>query len=156
MKKILVISFILLIAISAQAQLADQAVIEQSSRTSSIGIKPAATPFSLLDFSRIKWSHSYSVSFFSGGTYSGSMGLLNTSMFYEFSSKLSLALNVGVAHNPGAIWGDANNNATILPGFQLDYHPSKNFNISIGMQTYRGYLGQPNYYRNSLLEEFSR
>lgn len=157
MKKLLVLSFILLLGISAHAQLADKATLENSSRTTSIGVEPAVTPFSLLDFSKIRWSNSYSVSFFSGGNYSGSVGLLNSTMFYDFSSKLSLALNVGIMHNPGSLWNsNQSTDATILPGFLLDYHPSDKFSISVGMQSYRGYLGYPMYYQNSLREAFFR
>jgi hypothetical protein len=37
-------------------------------------------------------------------------------------------------HNTGAIWGDGNNDATVLPGFMLDYHPSDKFQMSIMVQ----------------------
>ena len=156
MKKTLLIIALFLFAASTQAQFVDQVEPTRSSRNTSIGIEPAVTPFSLLDFSKVRWSHSYSVSFFSGGQSSSSLGLWNTKMIYDFSSKLSLALNIGVAHNPGAVWGDENNSSTILPGFKLDYRPSENFRISVGMQTYRGnYFTNP-YYFNSLQEEFYR
>ncbi len=135
------------LAISATAQFADEAKIDKINQSYTFGVQPAVTPFSLLDLSRIKWSHSYSVGYFSGGNGSGSMGLLNTAMFYEISSKLSLNLNLGVAHNTGAIWGDGSNDATFLPGFMLDYHPSENFRLSIGMQHYTGYMN-PYYYNN--------
>ncbi|RME28379.1 MAG: hypothetical protein D6800_03965 [Candidatus Zixiibacteriota bacterium] len=102
------------------------------------GIQPAQNPFSLLDFSRIRWSHSYSVSFFSGGNGSGTVGLLNTTMFYDISRSLSLAVNLGIEHSGGAIWGDANNKARFLPGFTLDYHPSENFRMSLIMQRVDG------------------
>ena len=154
MKIFLTSLMIFLMAISASAQFADEAKIEEINQNYSFGIKPAVTPFSLLDLSRIKWSHSYSVGFFSGGNGSGSMGLLNTTMFYDFSSKLSLSLNLGIAHNTGAIWGDGSSEANFLPGFTLDYHPSKNFRMSIGMQHYSGYMNPYYYnpYHNSLNE----
>ncbi len=157
MKKLLII-LLLLSVTSVQAQLVDNASIEKVQNSSSYDLKPAVTPFSLLDFSRIKWSSSYSVSFFSGGNYSSSVGVFNTSMFYEFSSKLSLALNVGIAHNPGALWGDANNSATVLPSFLLNYQPSKNFSISVGMQSYQGNYGygSPYYSRGYLHDSFLR
>lgn len=107
--------------------------------SSSLGLKGAPNPFSLLDISRIRWSHSYSISYFSGGNASGSAGLLNTTMFYDFSNSLLLSVNVGVLHNSGAIWGDGKNDATILPGFQLDYHPSEKFRMTIGFQRVSGY-----------------
>ena len=146
MKKTLVIIFVMGLAVSAFGQSADEAALEEINSTSTVGIKPAVTPFSLIDLSRVKWSHSYSVSFFSGGDYSGSMGLFRTNMFYELSPKLSLSFNLGVAHNTGAIWGDGSSDATLLPGFRLDYHPSDKFRMSLGVQTYSGYVW-PYYYR---------
>jgi len=148
MKKLLIL-IILLTAVSVQAQLVDDASIENVKSSTSHNLKPAVTPFSLLDLSRVKWSNSYSVAYFSGGGSSSSLGIWNTSLFYEFSSKLTLALNVGVVHNPGAIWGDSNNSTDYLPGFQLDYRPSKNFSISIGMQSYTGNSNYVNPYYSS-------
>jgi len=138
MIKVFTVLVVLALSGSAFGQFVDQADLEQTTRSNSLGQSPVDRPFSLLDLSRIRWSNSYTISFFSGNGNSGSMGLLNTTMFYEFSRKLSLAVNVGIAHNTGAIWGDGNNSATILPSFMLDYHPSKNFQISIGMQTFNG------------------
>ncbi len=145
MKTALVTLFVMVLAASAWGQLADQAEIEEINRATVLGVKPAVSPFSLIDLSRVKWSHSYSVGFFSGGSYSGSMGLYNTSMFYELSSKLSLTVNLGIAHNTGAIWGDGSSDANLLPGFRLDYHPSENFRMSIGIQRYSGYYVPYNY-----------
>ncbi len=157
MKKFLIL-ILLLSAVTTQAQLIENASIDQVRSSSSHTLKPASTPFSLLDFSRIKWSHSYSVNYFSGGTTSNSLGIWNTSMFYEISSKLSLALNVGVAHDPTAMWGDANNKTDILPSFMLDYHPSENFKVSISMHSYRGndYYGNPYYSGSRLHDSFLR
>ena len=129
---------VLLLTLSGFAQDIERARLEQPTATNSIGVKPVESPFSLIDVSRIKWSHSYSVSYFSGSGQSGSVGLATTSMFYEFSPSLSLQVNLGIAHNPGALWGDRNSEATILPGFRLDYHPSENFHLSIGVQRYDG------------------
>lgn len=146
MKKALFVILVVGLAGSAWGQLSDKATLEDINSSSLLGAKPAISPFSLIDLSRVKWSHSYSVSFFSGGNYSGSMGVFRTDMFYELSSKLSLSLNLGIAHNTGAIWGDGSSDASLLPGFQLDYHPSDKFRMSLGVQTYSGYFS-PYYYR---------
>ncbi|UCD64862.1 MAG: hypothetical protein JSW34_05360 [Candidatus Zixiibacteriota bacterium] len=146
MKKTLVILLILGLAGSALGQSADEAKLEEVSRAQSLGIKPAVRPFSLIDLSRVKWSHSYSVSYFSGGGYSGSMGLYNSSVFYELSSKLSLTLNIGLSHSlGGSLWADENSDAIFLPGFRLDYHPSDKFRMTLGFQRYSGYY-LPYYY----------
>ena len=137
------------VAVAQQADLAD---LKESTATTPLGTKPTPSPSGLLDFSRMQFSHSYSVSFFSGGGTSSSLGMLNSTMFYEFSSKLSLAVNVGVLHNTGALWGSGEKNATLLPGFHLDYHPSEKFRMSVSFQQYSGYFspyGSP-FYRSSL------
>ncbi|MBU8932807.1 MAG: hypothetical protein KOO62_02260 [candidate division Zixibacteria bacterium] len=139
MKILLTAIITLALAASASAQSVDQVTLDNTTRANSLGVAPVARAASLIDLSRLNLSHSYSLSYFSGAR-SGSVGLLNTTMFYEFSPKLSLFLNLGVMHNIGAIRGDAKNSATLLPGFQLDYHPSDKFRLSIEMQTrYGGY-----------------
>ncbi len=135
--RISIFIIILLCAASAFPQFVDQLDLEKSTRTNSLGVMPVERPSSLIDLSRVRFSHSYSLSYFSGYS-NGSAGLWNTSMYYDFSSKLSLNVNIGVLHNTGAIWGDGKNNATFLPGFLLNYHPSENFRLLIGMQTYSG------------------
>jgi len=129
------------------AQMSDQAELERNSRLGGLGVSAASNPFSLLDLSRIKWSHSYSISYFSGGRASGSGGLWQTSMFYEFSSKLSLNMNLGIAHT-GNLISSANRETTFLPGFTLDYHPSNKFRLSLMFQTYRG-SNNPYVYRSN-------
>ena len=59
-------------------------------------------------------------------------------MFYEISSKLSLSLNLGVAHSGGS-WGEGRE-ATLLPGFTLDYHPSDKFRMTFMIQRYDAVL----------------
>ncbi len=139
MKIFLTIAVLVVCAVSASAQLSDQVALDNTTRANALGVAPVARTSSLIDLSRLRWSHSYSLAYYSG-SYSGSAGMLNTTMFYDFSRSLSLAVNIGILHNPGAIWGDQKNSAKVLPGFLLDYHPSDKFRLSIGMQTrYGGY-----------------
>ncbi|MEA2031336.1 MAG: hypothetical protein U9N55_07060 [candidate division Zixibacteria bacterium] len=139
MKIILTAFFVLILCGSVSAQFSDEASLDKSTRSNSLGVAPVSHPSSLIDLSRLSWSHSYSLSYFSGAQ-SGSVGLLNTTMYYEFSPNFSMAFNLGIIHNAGMIWGDEKNNATLLPGFQLDYHPSEKFRLFIKMQTcYGGY-----------------
>ena len=127
----ILILIIFLIIPVASAQMADKANIG-TIKQDYLGLQPAVKPFSLIDFSRLKWTHSYSLSFFSGGGTSGSIGLYTGNIFYEFSPKLSLDLKLGIAHDPGSLFGkDAGTSATFLPGLHLDYHPSPSFSISI-------------------------
>lgn len=133
------------------AQQADVASLNSASSTGGFGMKPYPSPFSLLDASRITWSHSYSVSFFSGGNNSGSVGMLSSTMFYELSPRLSLAINLGMLHNTGALWGDGESRAEFLPGFRLDWRPSDKVFMSVSFQRYYGewppYYGRGYYHR---------
>jgi hypothetical protein len=127
------------LAVSVAAQFSDRADLNRINRDNAMGVKPAASPFSLIDLSKVRWSHSYSVAYFSGGGRSGSLGMWNSAMLYEISSKLSLAINLGVAHNPGGLWSSADHDATFLPGFHLDFHPSAKFRMSVSFQRVMGY-----------------
>jgi len=148
MKTLLTIITVFSLALPVAAQFVEQAPLTTSDAKNSFGSRPAPTPFSLLDLSRIKWSNSYSVTYFSGGASSGTLGLFTTGMSYEFSPKLSLNVNVGIAHNPAALWGDKRNNqAKLLPGFLVDYHPSDKFRMMIGFQEFDGNSLFPYYYR---------
>lgn len=137
----IIVATILLLASVAGAQLVDEGTVGSATSRSILGTQPANSAFSLIDLSRVKWSNSYSVSFFSGGNYSGSVGLFNTMMNYDLTSNLSLALNLGVLHNAGALLGNGQSDATFLPGFRLDWRPSNRFSVSVAMQRYVGYYG---------------
>jgi hypothetical protein len=70
-------------------------------------------------------------------------------MFYEFSSSLSLTMNLGILHNTGAIWGDGNNQAKVFPSFFLDFQPSDKVHLSVGVAQYPagyGYGVSPYWY----------
>ncbi len=145
---ILTLTIVMVVSTLSMAQLSDQAELERNSQLGGLGQSAVGNPFSLLDLSRINWSHSYSVSYFSGGGASGSGGLWQTSMYYEFSPKLSLNLNLGIAHT-GNLISSTSRETTFLPGFSLDYHPSNKFRVSLMFQTYRG-NNNPYAYRSNL------
>jgi len=147
-KTFLITLIITLMAGVVLAQLVDQVDAGSVPNQQEIyGVEPAVSSFSLIDFSRVRWSHSYSVSYFSGGSYSGGMGYYNSSIFYELSPKLSLTVNIGVSHNAGSLWGDGNNDASILPGFRLDYHPSEKFRMTLMVQKINvNYFSNNGYY----------
>ncbi len=142
MKKIIIsLLFCLLLVSVSSAQLIEDARNQQSTPGNLFGAQPTMSPSALLDLSKIRFSHSYSVSFFSGGGYSGSTGLMNSSMFWDLSPKLSLGLNLGILHNPGSLLSsNVNTDATILPGFSLDYRPSEHFQLNISVQRSSGML----------------
>jgi hypothetical protein len=132
------------LAASALGQSLDKAEIE-SARKDMFGLKPVSKPFSLIDLSRVKWSHSYSVAFFSGGGSSGSVGLYSGSIFYEFTHSLSMTLNLNILHNPGSFVSSSNSDASFYPAVNLDYHPSKNFRLSVGFISYPAVNYDPYY-----------
>ena len=158
MNRVLVITAALILCFGVvSAQQSDVAAAKEKVANSNVGfgVNPASSAFSLLDMSRITWSHSYSVSFFSGGRSSGSVGLLNSTMNYELSESLNLMVNLGVLHNTGAVWGDGEHSASFLPGFRLDYRPSENFFMSISYQQHPGYgYYSPYYGRSSLIDRY--
>ncbi len=138
---IIAASILLFLVTAAGAQLVQDGNLSTVKSANILGTPAANSAFSLIDLSRVKWSNSYSVSFFSGGNYSGSVGMFNTMMNYELTPNLSLALNLGVLHNAGALLSNGQSDATFLPGFQLDWRPSKQFSLSIAVQRYVGYYG---------------
>lgn len=151
-RKSICIVVLLLFAVSASAQLTDMASMEKFRKDNSLGFKGMSSPSSLIDFSRVKWSNSYSVSFFSGGRGSGSLGILNSTMKYDISNKLSLSVNLGVLHSPGSLWGNSDGSATFLPGFLIDFHPSENFHMRINYQRLGDY--NPLFYRSGNRQYF--
>jgi hypothetical protein len=146
MKKVTILVAALLCGVSVSAQHVDRAVLEQASTANPIGIKPSSSLFSLIDLSKICWSNSYSVSYLSGGNYSGSMGMLHTSMMYPISSKLNLAVDLGLAHSISGNLTQPGQNVSVLPSFWLDFRPSKNVSMSLSFQTIDG-LTWPYSYR---------
>jgi hypothetical protein len=151
MKIIFILSAILLIVTaSVSAQFTDKSELETINKDY-LGLKPVDKPFSLIDFSRLYWTHSYSMTFFSGAGSSGSVGMYTGNVFYEITPNLSLNMNIGIAHNPGSLFDRTQNtNAVFLPGGRLDYRPSENFHISMGFNTYSGNSGlyPYNYYHS--------
>lgn len=148
MKKVSILIAALLCGISVSAQHVDRAVLQQASTVNPIGIKPTSSLFSLIDLSRIRWANSYSVSYLSGGAYSGSMGMLHTSMLYPISSKLNLTVDLGLAHGISGNLTQPGQNVSVLPSFWLDFKPSRNVSMSLSFQTING-LTWPYSYRGA-------
>lgn len=144
MKKIIAaISVFLIVSSFAQSSLAqssDVVKVNEAARANSFGIRPALSPAGLLDFSKVRFEHSYSMSYFSGGGVGTSHGLLRSTMYYDFSPSLSLALNLGVLHNTGGLFGlkSGMQGSTILPGFSLNWRPSEKVLMSLSFQRFGG------------------
>jgi hypothetical protein len=134
MKTILILALVVCLGATASAQLSDQARLQNLTQSRGFGVKPVANPFSLLDLSRMRWHHSYSISFFSANGYSGSLGMFSSSMVYDVSSKLTVGVNLSLAHDVGSGLRSGDYDASFLPGFWLHFHPSKNVNMSLHVQ----------------------
>lgn len=135
--RILIILAVLVIMGSlTMAQSADRAEVKEITAKYDMGLTKAPS-FPLLDLSRIHFSQSYSIGFFSGGGISGSQAMYNGSITYELSRPLTLTLNMGILHDPSALWGNSRvgNNAKFYPSGWLDWRPSKNFMMTIGFES---------------------
>lgn len=120
--------------VSTGAQMADRAELREIKSENSVSFQPANSAFSLIDLSRIRWSHSYNMSYYSGSFGSGSYGLYTGSLIYEFSPSLSMYLDVGIGQNLGAlVSSDQSSSAQVFPGIAFDYHPSRNFRLSVSI-----------------------
>jgi hypothetical protein len=125
------------------AQMIQQAEA-QAIRNDYSELRPVSKPFSLIDLSRVKWSHSYSVTFFSGGSSSDLMAMYTGSLFYEVSSSLSVNFALGIVHNPEVFFNSSvQSGAAFYPAFNVDYHPSDHFRISVGFISHPGFYNEP-------------
>ncbi|MGB2981748.1 MAG: hypothetical protein WBC77_10935 [Candidatus Zixiibacteriota bacterium] len=116
-----------------------------------LGFKSNSKNFSLLDPQRLKMNHSYSFSYFSNGRTSGSFGIYTTTLKYQLSNPLSVALSLNYLHQPLSVFRrDALTvKNRILPNFQLHYRPSSSFSLWINVITLPpAYgLGNENFWR---------
>jgi len=136
MRSIIISVMILLFPLSASAQMTDKAEISQINQKYDLGLSKRPS-FPWLDLSKLHFSQSYAVSFFSGNGYSGSQALYNGTIVYQLSHPLTLSLNMGILHDPSALWGSQSLTSTtaFLPSGRLDWRPSENFLMSIGFET---------------------
>jgi hypothetical protein len=103
-----------------------------------LGVESNAKNFSLLDPSRFRMSHSYSFSYFSSGTTSGSFGVYTNLLEYQVSKPLTLTLTLNYLHQPLSVFGEdrLRINDAILPNFHLRYRPSDSFSFTIDVLTF--------------------
>ena len=92
--------------------------------------------FSLLDPSRIKLHNSYSMSYFSGGGHSASVGLYMSTIEYQLAQPLSIRVGLGYLHQPLGFLGTSGpEGGEFLPNVRLDWRPSNNMHFSIDYRT---------------------
>lgn len=127
-----VLSLGFMLSPSVSAQMADASDLQAIKSRSAISYPAAASPFSLLDLSKLNWSHSYSLSYGSSAYGSGSFGLYTGSVLYEISKSLSMTFALGVGHNPSSLVNSSiNADAELYPSFSLDYHPNNSFRLRV-------------------------
>ena len=109
-----------------------------------LGVKSNAKSFSLLDPSKLRMSHSYTLSYFSSERSSGSFGVYTNVLEYKFSNPLTLTLSLNYLHQPLSVFhkDDLRVKDAILPNFQLRYRPNDSFSFTINVLTYP-YLYHP-------------
>ncbi len=138
---------LVILSVPAMAQMVDEAEIKEVTAKYDLGLTKQPS-MAFFDLSRFNLSHSYSIGYFSGNQFSGSRAMYNGTIRYQIANPLTLTLNVGVLHNPGAIFGDErlSENSKFLPSGWLDWRPSKNFRMSIGFETVPAYNSGGYYY----------
>jgi len=136
-----------LLPVGAMAQMADQAEVKEITEKYDLGLTNRPS-LSILDWSRFDISHVYSIGYFSGGGFSGTQALYQGNVRYRIADPLTLHLNLGVMHDPGAIIGDKkfSENSRFLPSGWLDWRPSDNFRLIVGFETVPAYYYGGNYY----------
>lgn len=100
-----------------------------------LGLDSKNKSFSLLDPSRVKMWHSYSLSYFSGGGGSGNIGLYLNIIEYRPSDPLRLQVSLGYLHQPFSVIGGNASGGRVLSNFQLWYNPSSKIYLHINIST---------------------
>ncbi len=89
---------------------------------------------SFFDPSRLTMKQSYSFGYYSGSGTSGSIGYYLNSIEYAFSNPLKIRVDLGYLHSPTNLLSGTSsglNSGIFVPGFAIDWRPSKNFNFRL-------------------------
>lgn len=157
LRNIVTVLMVAALPLIVTAQMADKVEVKEVVEKYDLGLtKQPTLPF--FDMSRFDLSHSYSIGYYSGSGFSGTQGMYSGTIRYQIANPLTLTLNLGILHDPGAVFGDKkfSDNSIFLPSGRLDWRPSKNFMMSIGFETvpayynrgYYGYPGRSSYWRS--------
>jgi len=118
---------------SAFAQMGDIADLNRLRGDDKTSIRPVTNLFSLIDLSKVRWNHSYGVTYSSSARGSGSYGMYTSSFIYSLAPSLTLGVGVGLGHDPAALFNRTSGaDARVFPAVGLDYHPSDNFRLYLG------------------------
>jgi len=147
-KYIAIVIALMAMPMLVSAQMADEVEVKEVTEKYDLGLSRRPS-VSLIDLSRLDFSHSYSLSYFSGGAYSGTMGYYSGTMRYRIADPLTFTFNLGILHNPGSLFGGSGSfsrNSMFLPSGRLDWRPSDKFRMSIGFETVPAYYNHRGYY----------
>lgn len=119
--------------------LAAAAMGEEFNRNALLSPKGISMPSGgLLSASRLKMSQSYSMSYSSGSDQSSAWnGLYLNTLQYQFAVPVTLTLDLGFSHQPGALLGVGpvesgyRDGGFVLPRVELKYQPSRNMLIRL-------------------------
>jgi hypothetical protein len=106
----------------------------------------------LLDPSRFSVSQSYSMSFSSGSGGESWDGLYLSTLSYQLAVPVTLSLDLGLAHQPGALFkaGPMNRqfdaSAVVMPRLELKYQPFRNTLIRVQYLNSKGLSSRSPYY----------
>lgn len=127
----------------APVQTAPEHVGQTAADAQTTSLYNAATPFRLLDPSRLTMNHSYSLSYFSGPAGGQSVGMYMNSIGYQLAKPLYLQVDLALMHDPAALVGkgSASSGVRVLPNFSLRYTPSPKFNLMVDVRTMPAYYG---------------
>jgi len=141
MKKIVVWWMMGMLAVSAPAMVAQ--ANDTVPQPATLLDNPVQRTFSLLDPSRLTISHAYTISYLSGGSTSGSVGLYQSIIQYQLARPLTLRVGLAYAHNPLSALGGKSGELVhegLYPSFQLEYRPSSHVYLGIGYERVPGNL----------------
>lgn len=128
---------------TAPVQAAPEPTGQTAADAQATSLYNAATPFRLLDPSRLTMHHSYSMSYLSGPAGGQSVGMYMNSIGYQLARPLYLQVDLALMHDPAALVGkgDASSGVRVLPNFSLRYTPSPKFNLMVDVRTMPAYYG---------------
>ena len=166
MKYVCTLTLAMLLMLGSASAFGQDAIDAQTARSFSGAARAGdlATPsssigFSLLDPSRLRIRHSYSLSYLSGSGQASSVGLYMSTLEYQFSKPLSIRVGLGYLHQPLGFTGTSGpQGGTFLPNVRLNWQPTENMQFIIDYRTIptsaynrgNGYYGlRSPYYRSA-------
>lgn len=102
---------------------------------------PSGAGWGLLDPSRFRMRQSYSLSYMSGSSGSGSVGMYVNNIEYQLFKPLTLRVGLGYLHQPFGSRGANSAGLSVDDGFfipsaGLEYRPSENFLLMVDFRQY--------------------